>query len=504
MSQLKVLKEEFIKVSKRVLKKKLSTNPVTLLRYEKDLMKSYNDILNYINVNVNILKSEQEIEVQNIIKELRHRLVQCFGNLGVTIVLEAQLLKPITEENILERPYPTEPLSSTVHLGSEALIISSDSEEDEFFDTEVKILKNINDSLKLLEVTFEEEEEKEEVVEHTGTKNIFSIATNNNNTGINMDPTAVIGLISKILSNNFSGNPLELDAFLNSIELIQTVVGTNHPGIVLHFIKSKLVGKALEAIPTGATSILEITTALKDKIKPENSKVIAGKMMALRADNKNKTEFAKVAEELAEAFKRASIVEGIPQVKSSEMAIDETVKMCRNNAKTDLVKGILAASKFESPGEVIAKYLVESTNEVQEKQILAYRAIQRQNNRGYNNNNNNRGNNRGRRGFNNNYGNGNYGYNNNFNRNNSNRYNNYNNNNSNNGRGRGYNSNYRGNNRGNYRGNYNRGNNSNNYDNNDRNIRYAENSEGPSRISLGGVNNNNNNGQNHNNNEYRQ
>lgn len=174
-----------------------------------------------------------------------------------------------------------------------------------------------------------------------------------------MTPVEVIGLLSKLLPNTYSGDPLALDAFINSIQLIQNVIGANQPAIVLGYVKSKLIGKALEAVPREPENVNAIVQALTANIKPENSKVISGKMMALRADNKNKTELAKIAEELAEAFQRASIVEGIPQVKSKEMAIDETVKMCRNNAKTDLVKGILAASKFDSPAEVIAKYVVE-------------------------------------------------------------------------------------------------------------------------------------------------
>lgn len=111
----------------------------------------------------------------------------------------------------------------------------------------------------------------------------------------------------------------------------------------------------------------------------------------------------------------------------------------------------MAATKFESPKEVVAKYVVESNTEEKEKQIFQFKAS-----------NGKRGFNRGRGGFKNQkHGNYNNGYNNNRN---------FNNSNYRGGRGK-----YRGRGRG--RGSY-----SNNYQRNhsQQYVRYAENSPGPS------------------------
>lgn len=501
MSEFNELKEEFLKYAKRVLKTNLSKNPTTLYRYESDLIRSYNDILIFVDKKVDTLSIEQVDEAKNILKDLRIKFVKCFGNLNVTIRLDKYILKLVTEENIISRPYAIEALSSTVRPGSREFQISEDSDsEGEFFDLNERTVNEISEHLSLLEQTLDDS------IDDSGDN---SDSDHNSNTDENnknkMDATAVISLLSKLLPNAYSGDPLALEAFINSIDLIVAVVGDNQPAIVLSYVKSKLIGKALEAIPADANTVQRIKDALKTSIKPENSKVIAGKMMALRVDNKSKTDFAKAAEELAEAFQRASIVEGIPQAKSKEMAIEETIKMCRNNAKTDLVKGIIAATKFESPAEVVAKYMVESATEVQEKQILAYRAMTK------NRNNNNGGNYRGRR-YNNNGNNGNR-RNNGNNYSNNNRYNNNNGNNNNNNNGynnnyRGRNSNYRGNNyrgnnyRGGYNNNNNRGNNDNSYDNNNRNVRYAENWDGPRRMTLGGMPNNNEQSNNNNNQRF--
>lgn len=170
--------------------------------------------------------------------------------------------------------------------------------------------------------------------------------------------------------------------------------------------------------------------------------------MALRLDKKQVQDFSKVAEELADSFKRSLIVEGITQAKANEMAIDKTIEMCRASAKNDLVKSILAASTFENTKEVIAKLVVETATDNTEKQVLAYQKFQ----------NNNRGRGRGNNRFNN------YNGRRNFNNNNNDR--------------RGNNNNRRGRGRGNNR--YNNYNNNNNYHNNDQSgnrnnyVRYVE------------------------------
>lgn len=242
MSDYQKLKEE-----------EISKNPITLSRYERDL----NNILKFIDEKVNTLSDSEIEEAKTILKGLRHKFVNCFSRLGVKIVLDQLLLKPVTEENILFRPYPISSLRSTVHSESAILKISDDSNsesDEEFFEPEAKALGDIDKSLSLLEKTLNEVKEEDHDTDDTNTTNI----TDENNS--KMDAATVVGSIAKLLPHNFSGNPLELDAFLKSISLIQTVVGQSQPNIVFNFIKSKLIGKALECIPADATTIQHITT----------------------------------------------------------------------------------------------------------------------------------------------------------------------------------------------------------------------------------------------------
>lgn len=239
------------------------------------------------------------------------------------------------------------------------------------------------------------------------------------------------------------------------------------------FVYSKLEGAALECVPADPASVDVITNALKENIKPDSSDVISGRLQALKANFSSLNDYAKKAEDLAEAFQRVLVIEGIPLSKAREMTVKETVKLCRANAQCDIVKAALISTQFAQPKDVIAKFIVESANAKEEKQIRAYKAINNDNNNYNNRGNRNRGN---------------------FNKQNRNFYqnNNYNQDNG-NFRGNGYRGRGRGN-RG-IRGNryyYNNNRNNNNYGNNPQNMRFmTENAPGSSQGQPPGNNNNN-------------
>jgi hypothetical protein len=242
-------------------------------------------------------------------------------------------------------------------------------------------------------------------------------------------------LCSSIMNKNFSGDPLGLESFISAIELMKPLaVAANQTNYLVAFIKTKLEGKAFDAVPSNVNTIDGIVENLRKNIKHENSKIIEGKLMALKTDQRNLTDFTKKAEELSEALKRALVIEGISNSKANEMAIERTIEMCRSSTRSDIVKSVVSSSNFESSKDVISKFLIEITREKKDQQVLAYRNYKpnyrgnsnrgyhsrgyNHNNRGKNNYSNNISNN-----YNNNFGNNrrpNYrrGYNNSYNRNN--------------------------------------------------------------------------------------
>lgn len=287
-------------------------------------------------------------------------------------------------------------------------------------------------------------------------------------------------LCARTLNSIYSGDPLGLTPFINSINLLISL-DTNkaNESVLKDFVLSKLQGIAIECIPENAT-IEIIKKSLRENIKTENSKIITGKLMASRADKTNFADYTKKTEQLAEQLNRALILEGIPSTKAKEMTVDKTIELCRANTSSNIVKSVLSSTKFEDPKEVIAKYIIESRVETNEQNVYAYRS-----NKNFSNQSNRFQ--RGKKYFNNNYRN-----NQNNNQNSNQRSNNYNGN---------YNGSYSNNNRG-FNRNRGRGRGRQNFYNNNNNrgnrVYYAENETAPpsgaaqaQQVSLNQADNNN-------------
>lgn len=77
------------------------------------------------------------------------------------------------------------------------------------------------------------------------------------------------------------------EAFINSILLLNQLANTaDLKAFLAIFVKAKLEEKALEAVPTTANTVILIIKALRSKISPDNSKIIEGRMFALRTSRK--------------------------------------------------------------------------------------------------------------------------------------------------------------------------------------------------------------------------
>lgn len=464
-SEYLLLKGEFNKVAKRVLKEKLSTNPTLLKQYKDDTILTHNNITNYVAKfyhNLNVAQKDYFIEQLN---KVRDKTIACFTRLNLDIVVSTNLLQSIeisstsatNDSGNFTQTFRTLP-STSVQSDDSFHSLSGDIQEnpEELTLIEQESIGNVTIS----DLSFPADQltennsdsETEETESRTIEKNIEAR---------NMAEQTEIEFLntcSKYLHNNYGGNPLQLQPFIKSIKLLQRIQG-RHADVLLEYVMTKLEGRALEAVPQNVATVNEVIAALEREIKPDSSDVIEGRMTALKFDNRNVQDFSKTAEELAEALERSLVVEGMTQQKAREMTIKNTVKMCRNSARCDLLRSVLASTQFSNPKEVVAKFIVEQATETTERQVLAYRAQRKKEN----------GNFRGRGK-------------NNYHKNNGNKYNsNYNNNSYRSNRGRG---NSRGRGRKNYHNNYgqNNQNNSNFGNNNERYVRVAENVPGPSSI----------------------
>ena len=181
---------------------------------------------------------------------------------------------------------------------------------------------------------------------------------------------------SSILRDNFDRNPLCLESFLDKVALIKELTSQKLVPTLIAFVKSKLQGKAREALPENITSLQQIVEALRSRIKPDSSKIVAGRITSLQVKDGDYQDFAKQAEDLADALERSLVIEGMTKEKAHEMAVEQTVSVCRINSKSDLVKTVLVATPFKDKKDVIAKMIVEQSTEMKKRQVLAFKSRQ--------------------------------------------------------------------------------------------------------------------------------
>lgn len=121
--------------------------------------------------------------------------------------------------------------------------------------------------------------------------------------------TDFLKLAASIINHTYSGDPLKLESFLSEAKLVNDLAEDANKELCVKFIEAKLEGKALECIPEDADPLIDISEALRSDIKPKNSQVIEGKILALRLVRGNFSKFSEEAEKLAEAFRRTLVVE---------------------------------------------------------------------------------------------------------------------------------------------------------------------------------------------------
>lgn len=122
---------------------------------------------------------------------------------------------------------------------------------------------------------------------------------------------------------------------------------------------TRLEGKAREAIGQTPTDVASFRTELKKAIKYDSSKVIEGKILALRAERTNLTKFSERAEELCDQYRRSLVDEGYTTDKAKELCIEKTVELCISQSHHDRLKTILTIKTFKEPKEVIAMMITQ-------------------------------------------------------------------------------------------------------------------------------------------------
>lgn len=450
--------EAFNSAAKKILRKNASQNRIKRAERECDLLNQYNELV-LLTQQVDEINDKQVIDtVHKRTLEAREKLAECSEFLIVEIKIPSDIFSLIAFKN----------------PSIKEIRVDSDSEAHyslkEWIDKQYELHTNKNAPIQ------PHQSNSKSVTPHSNdnlnnnkpdgnsdahlnTNSKENSHSKQNKTNSIMDLVAFSSLMAANIRNNFNGKQEQLAPFLASIDYLREMA-TSEPLkiLLLKFVRTKLEGYASEIVPEDVDSIDALMKCLRDKIKPENSKVVEGRMMALQSSRLNMQDFSKQVEELSDSFRRALIADGMPNLLAERQVIDKTIELCRNSTQSVTVKSILAATQFSTPKEVVAKFVVETNTSKQEAQILSLRQFQNRNFRGRFNANQQKGNRANGRFANNgnrqnNY-NGNRRYNNynNSNGNNNNNYNRQNQNQNNNsqqgGSYRGRGGNYRGGNRG--------------------------------------------------------
>lgn len=412
------LLEDHAKKAKRILKKDLSTNERTLKRYEIDILRAHNKIVKYVSIFLNRFDENSRDAVENEIKQVVEKTSKCIVRLNLDITLPENIFKQIDIENDTESiesiQYSDDEEFCSANSTHANLTLSNDSQsETNTIQSENTLIQDKSDLLTSVVAQHEQN------ISRTSPTQIDKMPDQE------LTKVGFIKFAAQTLKI-FNGDPMALTAFENNVKMLKSLSDKKYDTELRDVILTKLEGKAYECIDP-EKDVDNIVECLKTHIKHDNSKVIIGRMGVLKLNKLTTQDYAQKAEELAEALQRSLIFEGVNREKAKEMAIDKTVEMCRQSAKSDLVRSVIASTSYTSPKEVISKLITEQTTNERECQIFSFRSqsnkrfnnfasnrgrgsFQNRNGRWKNQNSNWRGNNNsyGNNGYNNGNGNGNW------------------------------------------------------------------------------------------------
>lgn len=382
----KEVKLEFENAQKKI--KNYETRPLNdddrKENYKKEILSEFNKITNFV-----------AIQIEQFDRESQRQLLEKLGHLESILINRLQIIGfevvefPGDKLSILEEKY-VKRIS-----GDKSRENSTISDDSIFLDANVSLdfddnLENLNESQNSDTKQSSKQSDEHENSIDENEKTVIS-AQNSNTIILNQQPNisqqtkmappaadVFLTMCTRHINRHFAGDPLERSAFIKSIKLLQTVAENDaNKKILANYIHTRLTGKASECVPTDSEDIELIIRALEDNCRADNSKVIAGRLMALRADRANLTDFSKKAEQLCEAYQRSLVLEGSSREKAIELSIDKTIDLCKANTTSTVVKAMLASYKFEDANEVIAKYTIETRNVAADSQTLHFRANHR-------------------------------------------------------------------------------------------------------------------------------
>lgn len=351
--QLVLFEREYKRVEPYRKRRALTADLDKRKEYKTDLVRTYNALVDVIRRNISALSSEETVKLQDKHKGTHLKLQKSFDYLKLTYDFDENIYRPIDISKIIE-----ETVSDIDDDDDNNFSINSQSSIDGNKIVDDKVVQIQSSS-----VIKEPEKLQNNLENNSRTENTDTMPQTREQ---------FITLAHQTIGSRYGGDPISLASFCDAVELLKDLTDEDNKVLLLKYVKTKLEGKAREIVGDEPASVDDIIKSLKESIKPESSKVIEGRILALRADKSSLIKFSEQAEKLAEQFQRSLCVEGYSKEKAKEITIAKTVEMCRKSARNDTVKSVLAASAFSDAKEVIAKMITEINNVKQEKPTTSY------------------------------------------------------------------------------------------------------------------------------------
>lgn len=202
------------------------------------------------------------------------------------------------------------------------------------------------------------------------------------------DIKTATGLIQK-----YDGSATELDAFIDSVNLLAEITAAAHTATAIKFIKTRISGKARSALPANPQTFDEITDAIKQVCQDtETPDSIIAKLKATQHKG-DKQKFCDEVETLSQKLSTLYINNNIPADVAKKMATKAGVEALINGVSNSELKIILKASEFETVQKAIQKInetKTEPTSQIFSMHSNNQRGQGRQNYNNFQNTNSNR------------------------------------------------------------------------------------------------------------------
>lgn len=356
-----IVKAEFDRCAKLI--KNYETRPLTdeerIVRYKNEIIAGFNAIIKYVADNIDDFELDSQDKLLEKIDNFEAILKNRLQILNFDVEFPPDRLDSLTNESVQRS---TKPSTSVGELGATATT-----------DTDLTDSNNINNKTDSEQANVNHKQNNTD----DPLRNNMHDNTARAHTNLNMEKPAFVSLMASNIRKNYAGDPLTLSSFIASIDFLKEMATTADLLTLLRkFVITKLEGRAAEIVPDNIESIDALINLLREKIKHENSKVIEGRMMALRADRAKFQDYANQVEELSDALRRTLISDGMPQNLAERQVIDKTIELCRFNTQNPTVKSVLVSKHFENAKEVVAEFIIQSNTVRQEAQVLSFRKSQ--------------------------------------------------------------------------------------------------------------------------------